>query len=270
MNTFTVPQVKDFMVCELFYKYRYLDKEHESISGREQMTRRFESTLKRVASFFFYKKQGGITPSYNSLLNRWEKLWFPKDMTAYDLAVEQHEVVHGNLASLSNSAAITLMQFHEDFAGDKADPVLIDEKFLVPMGKDTRLEGTIDLVTRLGDEYKLYKWAVRQKRPALGSLTLDFAAQRLAFEFRNEVKKKVSYTLYDIGSARPGSIAVDPSESDVRALRFWADEAASTKIFVPRRGLTSYCRGCVFDKPCSNFAITSKMLAIYQGEISDT
>lgn len=260
MNTFTVPQIKDYMVCELFYKYRYLDKEPESVTGRELMGQRFESTLKRVASFFFYKKQGGVTPSYNSLLNRWEKLWFPKEMTAYDLAVEQHETMHGNLASLSNAAALTLMRFHEDFAGDRAEPILIDEKFLITIGKDTRLEGSIDLVTRRKGVYKLYKWTARQRRPALSSLLLDFAAQRLAFEYRNETRKDVSYALYDVGTSRPGEALVTPSESDVRALLFWTEEAARTKIFVPRRGLTSYCKGCVFDKPCSTFAITPKML----------
>lgn len=254
MITLSVQAIKDFQVCSLFYDYRYNEQEHELIIGREMLARRFEQTLKHVASFFFYKKQGGVTPSYSALLNRWERMWFPKEMTSYDLAVEQHEVSHGNLASYSNAAAIALMQFHEDFATDPAQSLMLDEKFLVPIGDDIRLEGSIDLVTRWQGEYHVYKWAARQKRPTIGSLTLDFAAQRMAFNYRNETRKDVKYHLYDLGSNRPGLLDADPREADVRALRFWAREAAETEVYVPRRGLTAYCRGCPFDGACSKWA----------------
>jgi CRISPR/Cas system-associated exonuclease Cas4 (RecB family) len=248
-----VPTIQDYQVCELFYDYRYNKQEHELILGREMLAERFENTLKRVASFFFYKKQGQSTPSYNALLNRWEKLWFPKDADAYDLATEQHETNFNNNTSYTTAAAAALMQFHEDFANDPADPILIDEKFLVPISNSVRLEGKIDLLLRYKDTFKVVKWSGRQKRPNDSVLTLDFAAQKMAFEYRNERRKRVSYYLYDLGSTRPGFVPMSPKVKDVNALVFWAKDIEQNDLFVPRRGYTPYCRSCPFDRQCSEW-----------------
>jgi len=255
LKTLSVNAIKDYQVCELFYKYRYEDKEPEPLFGREILTLRFENTLKKVASFFFYKKQAGVVPSYNAILNRWEKLWFPKDMTAYDLAVEQHEVAHGNMASYSNVAAAALEEFHDTFAEDESQPILIDEKFLIPIGKDLRLEGSIDLALRKGDNYKVIKWSAKPKRPGMNALVLDFAALRTAFDHRNDTAKKVSYHLYDLSSGISGFIDTEqPSITDKRALLYWANDIKNNDVFVPRRGFTAYCRGCPFDEQCAAFA----------------
>lgn len=253
--TLTVDAIKDFQVCELFYDYRYQQNEHENILGRELMMQRFENTLKKVASFFFYKKQADSTPSYNAILNRWEKLWFPKDMTAYDLAVEQHGISHGNIASFSNIAAAALERFHDAFSQDSGQPILIDETFLVPIGRsNTRLEGKLDLVLRNGDDYRVIKWSARPNKPGINSLLLDFAAQRYAFEHRNDTPKKVEYQLYELASSASDFAKIEqPRIADVRALKYWAVEIEAASSFVPRRGYTAYCKGCPFDEQCANF-----------------
>ena len=253
MRTLSVDAVKDYEVCELFYEYRYEHQEHEPILGREILAQRFENTLKRVASFFFYKKQGKATPSYNALLNRWQKLWFPEGTSAYEVATEQHETAHGNIASYSNAAAAALLQFHEDFADSDAEAIMIDEKFLIPMGRDLRLEGVIDLVLRHKGRYKVIRWSARQRRPTTASLSLEFAALKMAFEYRNESNKKATYALYDLASTRPGLVPMYPSEDDVNALTFWSKHIDENKLYVPRRGFTTYCRGCVFDEQCAKW-----------------
>lgn len=252
--TLTVDSIKDFTVCELFYDYRYQKKLHELIIGRDLMAQRFENTLKKVAAFFFYKKQANIVPSYNALLNRWEKLWFPKDMTAYDLAVEQHEVSHGNIASYSNSAAAALERFHDDFAKDDSQPILVDETFLIPISKAVRLEGKIDLILRRGDNYRVLIMSAKQKKPNMNSLLLDFAAQRMAFEHRNETPRNVTFELYDM-AGKAGFVDIEqPRVADVNALRYWATQIETTDVFAPRRGFTAYCRGCPFDSSCASFS----------------
>ncbi|HJS83548.1 MAG TPA: hypothetical protein VJ742_12015 [Nitrososphaera sp.] len=251
--TLTVDSIRDYQVCELYYDYKYLKDEKTPIYGRELLAQRFENTLRKVAAFFFYKRQAGVTPSYNALLNRWEKLWFPKDMDAYDLAIEQHESVHGNYSSYSNVATAALLQFYEDFIDDPGVPLLIDEYYLVTLDQGVRLEGRFDLVLRHRDAHKIIVWSARQKRPSLGHYALDFAAQRLAFEYRNETKRNAEYYLYDLASTRPGLINIDVPEVDLDALVYWAKTIQSSETYVPRRGFTSYCRGCPFDKPCSRW-----------------
>lgn len=243
------------MVCEFFYKSRYIDEEHELIHGRELMAERFENTLKKVAAFFFYKKQADSVPSYNALLNRWEKLWFPKDMTAYDLAVEQHETTHGNIASYSNIAAASLEFFHNKFKDDPYMPVAIDEEFIVPLGRGVKLEGSFDLVLKRGDSYKVIKWYGRRQKPKTDSVLLDFAALRYAFEYRAEYERTADFLLYNLTASHgSGFIKIDyPQKADMEALRYWAKEIEQSETFVPRRGFTAYCRGCPFDEQCLNF-----------------
>jgi hypothetical protein len=253
--TLTVPQIKDYMVCELFYNYRYQEKLYERVVGRELMAQRFESTLKKVVSFFFYKKQANITPSYNALLNRWEKLWFPKDMTAYDIAVEQHEIAHNNMLSFSNIAAVSLERFYNDFAKDEGVPMLIDESYLVPLGDKVRLRGSMDLVLRSKGNYKVIKWSARTRKPGgMNSLMLEFAGQRIAYDHRNnESPRPVRFTLYNLHE-NPGFQTVEqPNSDEMKALIYWAKEMRDNEHYVPRRGYTAYCKSCPFDLPCANF-----------------
>lgn len=249
----TANSIKDYQICSLLYEYRHVNSLHEPIQGRDLLSKRYEDTLKKVVSFFFYKKQSGNTPSYNSILNRWEKLWFPKEMTAYDIAVDQHESWHGNLVSYNTDAAVALLKFHEDFSDCDWEPLLIDEKFLVALSRQVRLAGVFDLVLRKGKNFKVVKYSGRLRRPTISSLLVDFAILRFAFEERNETKKNADYFLYDIGSSKPGFVKANPTQKDLNALKYWACDLAESKLYVPRRGLTAYCKGCPFDKPCSNW-----------------
>ena len=224
--TLTAESIRDFQICALLHDYRHRQKLGEPIFGRELMAQRYENTLKKIVSFFFYKKQAGLTPSYNALLNRWEKLWFPKNMTAYDLALEQHETWHGNIASYSNAAAMALMKFHEDFEDDGWEPLLISEQFLVPLTSNIRIAGTFDLVLRKDKNHKIVMISGRQKRPTIGSLVVEFAILKHAFESRHDEKKAAKYAFYDVGSVRPGFVNAAPTRKDVDALFYWAIEAA--------------------------------------------
>lgn len=252
-TTLTATSIKDYQVCALLYDYRHVRSLYEPIHGRDILANRYEDTLKKVISFFFYKKQSGNTPSYNSIINRWEKLWFPKEMTAYDIAVEQHESWHGNLVSYNTDAAVALMKFHEDFAESDWDPLLIEEKFLVALSREIRVSGSFDLVLRKGKNHKVVKYSGRLRRPTINSLLIDFAILRHAFESRNDTKKSVDYFLYDIGSSKPGFVKANPTQKDLNALHYWANDMVNSEIYAPRRGLTAHCKGCSFDKPCSSW-----------------
>lgn len=251
VKTLTAKGINDFMVCELFYECRHERNEHEIVLAHNLMADRFENTLKRVAAFFFYKKQSGNVPSYNALLNRWEKLWFDKDMTAYDMAIEQHSIKFNNIASFSNIAAASLEVFHDNFAEDSGIPIMIDEEFIVPFGNEIRLSGSFDLILKYGKEYRIIKWYGRRLKPKNGSTLLDFAALKYAFDYKANKKKRASYRMYNLSSAQSPFMKIQqPSRDDVYALQYWAKEVANTDTFVPRRGFTAYCRDCPFDEIC--------------------
>lgn len=255
--TITPDALADFQTCARLYDYRYRDDLYEAIPSRELMGQRFENTLKRVLSFFFYKKQGGITPSYSALLNRWERLWFPKDTSSYDLAVEQHDLAYGNLASFSNEAALALLKFYEDFGvDDPADPVMIDESFVVPiLDHDVRLAGSFDLCLRNAKtkEYKVINWSAGRQRPSASRIAIDFSVLKFAFEYRNEQARDVTYALYDLTNAKDSFIPIEILSDDIDTLLFWVQEIKDERVFPSRRGFTTYCKSCPFDSVCAKW-----------------
>ena len=257
MLTLSADSIKDYQVCSFYFNEKYIQEANDATYSREQLAERFEVTLRRIVSFFFYKRQGGIIPSYNALLNRWEKLWFPKNVTAYDISTERHESAHGNLASYSNAAAAALLRFYEDFIDYKADPIIIDENFLIPIGDNLRLEGTFDLVLKKANSFQVIKWSTKTKRPPLDSFTYDFAGLKAAYDYRNKSGRAPEFLMYDLGSTNPGGVVMHPSTSDVKALIYWANrakEAHDAELYVPRRGFTTYCRNCPFDRACKKFS----------------
>jgi len=259
----TAESIKDFQTCALLYRYRHLDEMYEQIPSRDLMSLRYENTIKKLAAFFFYKKQGGIVPSVSAILNRWEKLWFPKDVSAYDIAVEKHESLWGNVSSMNTKAVNCIMQFYEDFSEDNNDPILINEDFLTTISNSSRLTGAFDLVLRDPKTKKIsvIKWLAAPKRPNISSLSVDFSILKFAFESKNPDKKdSVRYYAYDIGSEKNALIEVGIQDADINSLVYWSKQVEKSKTFVPRRGLTSYCKKCPFDNPCREFCVTSEMI----------
>lgn len=248
-------------MCSLLYQYRYKDdlKKEEYLHPRVRNQIRFEETIKKVVSFFFFKKQAYSEPSYQALLNRWQRLWFGKDRTIGDLVTLQNEVMWDSQTSFTTQAALALMDFYSDFS-DKIDlqVLLCNEDFSVPLDRDITLDGNFDLVLRERVNgrsiYHIYKWSGFHKRPASGFWDFDFAALDYAFRYRNDFKPlDVRYYIWDFGSSKPGVVEFTVSDEMINFMKFWAESLHETEVFVPRRGLTSHCRQCYFDEPCSKW-----------------
>jgi hypothetical protein len=252
----TVTAVRDMMACELYFQLRHLEKESEPVDQRTILARRFENTMRRVASYYFFQRQQGFTPSYNALLKRWERVWFPKKYDAYDIAVEQHAGTMGNYSSYTSLAAVALLRFVDDFGTpESGDPIAIDEPFIAPVAPELRLEGRFDLVLRKAREHHVVVWTMARK-PDVSHHGIDFAAQRFAYERargRDWKDVTITYWLYSLSSAHTGLLAAEPGADDVAQLLYWARRAGETETYVPRRGYTTYCKNCVFDSICRDW-----------------
>lgn len=256
MKELTVEAIKDYEVCALLYDYRHNQKMSEPILSRDIFSQKFENTLKSVINFFFYKKQGGFTPSYASLLNRWEKLWFPKDTTAYDLIHEQHESFYGNTSSLTSKAAAALLDFYEKYSEDSSVPMAIDQDFCIPVGKTTKINGNFDLILFENGEYYIYKWVFNFRNSHVSLYQMDFAVLQEAFNHKFPGKiSKAHFGYYDILSSTKKFVEYDINSDDSKALKYWCSTIEGDEAYVPRRGLTAYCKKCPFDKPCSKWKL---------------
>lgn len=250
----TADQIKDFQLCERLYDYRHIQKMPEPISGRNLNTIRFENTLKNVVHFFFYKKQAGIIPSYASLLNRWEKLWFPKGTTAYDIIHEQHESLYGNTASLTTKAASALLSLVENFSDSSIIPIGIDHEYIVPVVGSVYMEDKFDLIFHRDNKTYVVKWAFNHKMKNEFMHVAEMAGLYKAFfhQYGNRIHT-TEFGYYDLISPKPQFIKYDVGAEDLDALMFWCSSLEKEEVFPSRRGLTTYCKSCPFDKPCSKW-----------------
>ena len=254
MKELTIEAIKDYQTCALLYSYRHDQKLPEAIMSRDLITARFENTMKSVINYFFYKKQGGVVPSYASLLNRWEKLWFSKDATAYDIIHEQHESFYGNTASFTSRASAALLDFYNKHSESNAIPIAIDQQFYLPLDKSVKINSKFDLITFENNEYFVYKWVFNFRNSHTSLYQMDFSILYEAFKHKFPSKiNQTRFGYYDLLSSSQKFSEYELNEDDTKALKYWCSVVQEDDKYVPRRGLTSYCKKCPFDKPCSNW-----------------
>lgn len=268
MRKISAQQLKDFQTCALLYAYRHGVVEtsiKESPDVRERRALRFDETIRRVAAFFFYKKQSMSEPSYQALQNRWQKLWFAEGTQASDIAAMRNEVAWANDVSYTSQAASALLQFYNDFSDKPSQEViLIDEPFYVPLNKYIALTGLFDLVTRTKKEdgtyrYDVYKWITSNFKRSPTFWVFDLAMLDYAFRYRNDnAPLDAHYHLWNFGSSMPGDKEILIEKKDIDLLKYWANQLDMESVFAPRRGLTSYCKSCPYDMPCSKWEVPVK------------
>lgn len=250
----TNKSIKDYQTCSLLYNYRHNQQLPETIGGREILSERFENIIKDIVYFFFYKKQGGYTPSYSSLLNRWEKTWFSKNVSSYDIITEQHESAYGNNASLTAKAASVLLNFHETFSNTASIPIAINEDYIFPVTKNTKVKDKFDVVLFEDNKYYIMKLLFNYKTSHHYMYQVDFTSAYAAFCYRNPNKVPFAQMGYcDLNAQNVNFTKYEITQEDLETLGFWCDEMAVNKIYAPRRGLTWYCKQCPYDKPCSKW-----------------
>lgn len=254
MIKLSVEAIKDFQTCERLYDYRHVEKMPEKISSRDILIPKFESTIKNIIFFFWYKKQAGLNPSYISLLNRWEKLWFPKDTDHYDLITEQHETVYANMTSMTTKAAGILMTFHEKYSETNYMPIGISEDYINVIESDLIVEDKFDLILINDKKINVVKILFNYKNANRFAHQIDFASMHEAFRQKHPNKISLAEFGYiDILSSDLSIINYDINQEDVDSYGYWSLNIKDKKVFVPRRGLTYYCKKCPFDDPCSKW-----------------
>lgn len=255
MPNITVNAVKDFQMCERLYDYRHLEKLPEKLYSRDIYTEKFENTIKNIVYFFFFKKQGGVIPSYSALLNRWEKMWFPKDTTSYDIITEQHETAYGNMASLTSKAAGILLAFYEKYSEAEVIPMAICEEYSVPGKHKINIEDKFDLILFQDGNYLVTKIVFNYKQSNKHIYNFDFCAMKKGYENRHPTKMpKVRIGYIDLMSNNLNFHEEKINDEQMTVFDYWFDKIGKTEVFVPKRNLIPYCKKCPFDKPCSQWA----------------
>jgi len=254
MLVLNTDSIKDFQICERLYGYRHLENFPEKIYSRDIYTNRFEVTIKSILHYFWYKKQAGSTPSYSSIINRWEKLWFPKNTDAYDIINDQHESLYGNVASLTTKAASLLLRFYEVYSDTDIVPIAISDDYIAKISNDIRIEDKFDLIFYLSGKTYVVKFIFNYKNSNSYMYQVDFSSMYAGFKTRHPDRlPSAKFGYIDLMSDNIKFSEYMVSDEDREALEYWCDTIYNKEVLVPRRNLNPYCKKCPFDEPCSKW-----------------
>ena len=262
MKKYPLQAVKDYKVCARYFDYKYIDKEPEELYFRKLLKNRYNMCLTKVIYFFFYKKMGGQIPSFNALINRWEKMWF-KDSDFFDIDTAIVDPRQESLVSLNSDATAVLLRFYEKWEQDEALPLNIATDIITPINDDLCITDTIDIAVRYkkrkGHRYQNLKLYTGLPKPSVANYLLDFANIKASFDYRNvdklEKEDTVEYLLYDLGTERRNDniISMQVEQEDIDDLFYWANQIHKDEVFPSRRGLTVLCKECPFDEQCAKW-----------------
>jgi CRISPR/Cas system-associated exonuclease Cas4 (RecB family) len=81
----------------------------------------------------------------------------------------------------------------------------------------------------------------------------------LGFKHRHPGRlAETKFGYIDLLSNKLDFIEYDISSEDIDSLEYWCDTIYTKETYVPRRGLTSYCKKCPFDDQCKNWKFQPK------------
>lgn len=248
----TPEQVRDYEACPRFYDYAYGESGKIKLNQRQKLSAEFMETMKRVANYYFYKRQAFNDPTLKSLYNRWQKDWFG-DTTAADIATMKNSIQQRSKTSFSTRAVEVIKYLFEDFQDVSGDKIFwLNESYIVPiLDKQAILEGTVDLVIRQKekDRYHIFKWSNSVEPTQFWQY--DLAAAEYAFRHRYNLKDaETKHYLWNFYGAKIGRQPVELETKDFDLFGYNADKLVEDKLFVPRYGYSTYCKSCPYSSKC--------------------
>ncbi len=135
----------------------------------------------------------------------------------------------------------------------------IDHEYIVPVVDGVYIEDKFDLIFYRDKKTYVIKWAFNHKMKNEFMHVAEMASMYKAFfhQYGNKIHT-AEFGYYDLISPKPEFIKYDVGSGDIDALVYWCSEIQKEETFPSRRGLTTYCKSCPFDKPCSKWVAWSK------------
>ncbi len=188
-------QIETFQTCPMHYKLRYIYK----VPTRPSSSQSFGTSIHATFNEFYktikddptsYKTSRGLEVLITKLL---EKNWVNKGFTSKD-----HE------KKFFEKGKVYLSGYLKESFDSKNLPVLLEEKFTIPLGDGLKIAGTIDRVDKIGDnsiEIMDYKTGatIPSQRDVDKNLQLSFyalAATKIPTAPFGKTPDKVKLSLY--------------------------------------------------------------------------
>jgi DNA helicase-2/ATP-dependent DNA helicase PcrA len=182
-------QIETFQTCPMHYKIRYVYK----VPTRSSSSQSFGTSIHTTFNEFYKRLKAGEKPSEKMIYKIFEENWVGKGFTS-----KAHE------KKFFEKGKVYLSGYLKESFDPKNLPVLLEEKFTIPLGNNLKIAGTIDRVDDIGDgmieiiDYKTGA-SIPSQRDVDKNLQLSFyalAATKIPTVPFGKIPDKVKLSLY--------------------------------------------------------------------------
>lgn len=241
-------EIMDYKSCPQLYKFRYID----SLPEKKDLSDYFRECLKKTISYFYFCMIDKKEKSLNNLFQKWEQLWFSKEINEN---FPQNEIREG-----SNSAVNLIKNFYKYTCQEKIIPVAVDFRYEVTFegDKNIHVTGKIDLIKVVDDksrnrETDLVFFSYSSSMPDEFQSKIDLNTTMAAYAFRKNFDARESgVILCNIGKKQ--ELVIHKTGSDfIRSQKILHNivSGIENRIFYPSDNALN-CRKCKFRSFCIN------------------
>lgn len=138
----TIQQIKDYIRCPLYYKFVHVN----SLPLTDTLNDFYKEYLKLSIYFYYFSVIENKTKSFDSILRKWESLWFSSQMVG--------KFISEALNKKSNEAVIILGNVYKKIRAENITPIAVNFTYeAIFEGADNiHITGNIDLIRILHDK----------------------------------------------------------------------------------------------------------------------
>ena len=244
----SVKELLDYTKCPLLFKFRHVD----CLPYKKDIDDFYREIIKTSIFYYYFSMIERKIKSFESILRKWESLWFSSEMTQV--------FPESELRELSNKAVLTLTKFHKSISEESITPIAVNFPYDVILvgDKNIQVTGEIDLIKIIDDrtrksETSLVFFSTARSKPDEFMLKNSISFTMASYAFRNSFKSKEDKIYINninsqdnIYTARTGG-DFSRAEKIIRNICKAIDE----KIYYPNPNAFN-CSGCRYKLFCIN------------------
>ncbi|MCX7610341.1 MAG: hypothetical protein N2043_01980 [Ignavibacterium sp.] len=251
MRTYTIEEIKDYLHCPVFYKWKWVNKKEGKRKEKAILEEIYLQALKEIAEYTFRLTEARQYPSWYLLKKKWEKIWIGHRDEKELLKQPMYNYVRRNhYRNLEKKGIKALLKFHDVFS-KPGFPILINKVVRMKLKDKYIIEIPIDYIREKKEgEIELIQWvSSKPKNKFYLSHSVELIAQRYVLE---KILNQSNYTC-SIYSFDKGIFIESPKIFDLEFFERLVEniiQQIEQKIWYPRIGY--WCDECPFKELCSS------------------
>ena len=243
-----ISDIKDYLRCPLYYKFRAIDQ----IPSNRTINDFYRDYVRLSIFYYYFSTIERKIKSFESILRKWESLWFSNEMTTMFSEFE--------LKEYSNKAVLLLTSFYKRISDENIMPIAVNFTYdiIFPGTKNIQVVGDIDLIGISNDRTRVSKtdiifFTMREDKSDEFILKNDIELTLASLAFRNSFKEKEDRIVLRSITSEEESYSSRTGGDFIRAEKIARNIAAGIdgKVFYPAPNKIN-CSKCNFKLLCLN------------------